>query len=167
MAGWRFPIEQCYPPTWIPLTCVGHLANGQHMCVPEGGSQWGGLFRTEGRSNRRKSHAWCYNPSYFAPGHHYLPKHLDGTPRHCRRWLQLLIRQSLRVAPSSTTLLVPQALWETGCHANGPLIEPEQQIDPSGDHEEITQYLQLQVLLLTRKYGVLVLKAVAGLLRCF
>jgi hypothetical protein len=66
------------------------------MFVPKGGSQWGGLLPTEGKFKSTQE-PWCYNPSYFAPGHYrvfrdfarkywkrefdtYLPKHLDGNP---------------------------------------------------------------------------------------
>jgi hypothetical protein len=72
------------------------LPNGQRMFVPKGGSQWGGLLPTEGKFKSTQE-PWCYNPSYFAPGHYrvfrdfarkywkrefdtYLPKHLDGNP---------------------------------------------------------------------------------------
>jgi hypothetical protein len=72
------------------------LPNGQRMFVPKGGSQWGGLLPAEGPF-KSSQEPWCYNPSYFAPGHYrvfrdfarkywkrefdtYLPKHLDGSP---------------------------------------------------------------------------------------
>eukprot|EP00419_Tripos_fusus_P007107 CAMPEP_0172695734 /NCGR_PEP_ID=MMETSP1074-20121228/27555_1 /TAXON_ID=2916 /ORGANISM="Ceratium fusus, Strain PA161109" /LENGTH=819 /DNA_ID=CAMNT_0013516393 /DNA_START=15 /DNA_END=2474 /DNA_ORIENTATION=+ len=72
------------------------LPDGQRMFVPKGGSLWGGLLPTEGPF-KGVQEPWCYNPSYFAPGHYrvfrdyvhkywrrefdpYLPKHLDGKP---------------------------------------------------------------------------------------
>jgi len=139
VAGWKFPIEQCYPPCqgsatdgdedailgmiylseaqgnpadFVDLVVRGiisfasadlgfpdlyrTLPNGQRMFVPKGGSQWGGLLPTEGKFKSTQE-PWCYNPSYFAPGHYrvfrdfarkywkrefdtYLPKHLDGNP---------------------------------------------------------------------------------------
>jgi len=138
VAGWKFPIEQCYPPCqgsatdgdedailgmiylseaqgnpadFVDLVVRGiisfasadlgfpdlyrTLPNGQRMFVPKGGSQWGGLLPTEGPFKSTQE-PWCYNPSYFAPGHYrvfrdfvrkhwrrefdtYLPKHLDGS----------------------------------------------------------------------------------------
>jgi len=139
VAGWKFPVEQCYPPCqgsatdgdedailgmiylsdaqgnpadFVDLVVRGiisfasadlgfpdlyrTLPNGQRMFVPKGGSQWGGLLPMEGQF-KSSQEPWCYNPSYFAPGHYrvfrdfarkhwkrefdaYLPKHLDDSP---------------------------------------------------------------------------------------
>lgn len=72
------------------------LPDGTKMYVPKGGSAWGGLTPPHGRF-KTSQQPWCYNPSYFAPGHYrvfrdflkeyweatydsYLPPHLDGSP---------------------------------------------------------------------------------------
>jgi hypothetical protein len=72
------------------------LPDGSRMFVPKGGSDWGGLTPESGIFGASQQ-PWCYNPSYFAPGHYrvfrdfvqkywtsdfdsYLPPYLDGTP---------------------------------------------------------------------------------------
>jgi len=72
------------------------LPDGSRMFVPKGGSDWGGLTPGSGKYGASQQ-PWCYNPSYFAPGHYrvfrdfvqkywsagfddYLPPYLDGTP---------------------------------------------------------------------------------------
>merc|ERR1719221_2368914 len=71
------------------------LPDGTRLFVPKGGSDWGGLLPASGPFGSSQQ-TWCYNPSYFAPGHYrtfrdfakkrwnpafdaYLPKHLDGS----------------------------------------------------------------------------------------
>jgi len=70
------------------------LPDGRRVFVPKGGSQWGGLLPEHG-DLASSQEPWCYNPSYFAPGHYrvfrdfasnnwkasfdkYLPPHMDG-----------------------------------------------------------------------------------------
>ncbi|CAK0841010.1 unnamed protein product, partial [Prorocentrum cordatum] len=72
------------------------LPDGSRMYVPKGGSDWGGLTPESGKYGASQQ-PWCYNPSYFAPGHYrvfrdfvqkywdssfdsYLPSYLDGAP---------------------------------------------------------------------------------------
>jgi len=138
VAGWKFPITQCYPVCQGSATdgdedavlgmiylasaldypddfvdmvmravisfasadlgfpdLFRTLPDGNKVFVPKGGSQWGGLLPEQGKF-KSSQEAWCYNPSYFAPGHYrvfrdfatkhwkqgfdaYLPLHLDGT----------------------------------------------------------------------------------------
>uniref|UniRef100_A0A7S0FTU6 Apple domain-containing protein n=1 Tax=Pyrodinium bahamense TaxID=73915 RepID=A0A7S0FTU6_9DINO len=138
VAGWKYPINQCYPVCQGSATdgdedavlgmiylsaALGNpkdfvdmairaviafasadlgfpdlyrtLPDGTRIFVPKGGSQWGGLLPEQGEF-KSSQQAWCYNPSYFAPGHYrvfrdytkkhwkssfdsYLPPHLDGT----------------------------------------------------------------------------------------
>jgi len=71
------------------------LPDGSKMFVPKGGSQWGGLLPAEGPLKSAQE-PFCYNPSYFSPGHYrafrdfasahwrsgfdaYLPPHQDGS----------------------------------------------------------------------------------------
>jgi len=72
------------------------LGDGTRAFLPKGGSQWGGLLPPSGKYSSAQQ-AWCYNPSYFAPGHYrsfrdfarahwrpafdaYLPPRLGGAP---------------------------------------------------------------------------------------
>jgi len=138
VAGWKYPINQCfpvcqgsatdgdedavlgmiylsaalgYPEDFVDMVMRAVIAfasadlgfpdlyrtlpDGTKLFVPKGGSQWGGLLPEQGKF-KSSQEAWCYNPSYFAPGHYrafrdyakkhwrpsfdaYLPPHLDGS----------------------------------------------------------------------------------------
>lgn len=71
------------------------MKDGTRVFIPRGGSQWGGLMPETGTFKSTQA-PWCYNPSYFAPGHYrlfsdfatthwktafdaYLPAKLDGS----------------------------------------------------------------------------------------
>merc|ERR1712176_1248618 len=47
------------------------LQDGTRVFIPRGGSQWGGLMPETGKFKGTQA-PWCYNPSYFAPGHYRL-----------------------------------------------------------------------------------------------